>query len=254
MSVYVRLKQARCKNNWREVNLPVWSSWRSVTLIQQLWRQTLKIFYLFHWIQAKQYSWKAKVYLWVLYMCESYVQLIGNMAMLLTVVEQYIFSYVRKRKIYSMRKILGKEKLFSYFLYSRGLVVGTSGSTEIRVVRFIGGAVGNTKSSNILAMTTKLSITDKCNSVTITCRMPIETMIIERLKHYRWHITSVSGQLTFIFDSHKHRNALTVWVHIVNADTSLLVENGSICTIKNFWLSGRGHLHCELVPGPWYRF
>lgn len=115
MSVYVRLKQAGCKNNWRKVNLPVWSPWWSVTIIQQLWRQTVKIFYLFHWIQAKQYLWKAKVYMWVLYMCKSFVQLIGEVAMLLTVVELYIFSYVRKRKIYSKWKILGKKKYFLIF-------------------------------------------------------------------------------------------------------------------------------------------
>lgn len=126
-----------------------------------------------------------------------------------------------------------KKKLFSYFLYSRGLVVGTSGSTEIRVVRFIGGAVGLTKSSNILAMTTKISITitDKCKSVTITCKMPIETMIIERVEHYRNQF--LGNELSYLI-AIKRRNALTVRIHIVDADTSLLVENGSISTIKNF--------------------
>lgn len=48
-------------------------------------------------------------------MCKSFVQLIGEVAMLLTVVELYIFSYVRKRKIYSKWKILGKKKYFLIF-------------------------------------------------------------------------------------------------------------------------------------------
>lgn len=52
----------------------------------------------------------------------------------------------------------------------------------------------------------------------------------------------------------KHWTALTGIVHIVDTDTRLLVENGSISTIKNLWLSSRNHLDCELVPGPWYRF
>lgn len=53
-------------------------------------------------------------------MCKSFVQLIGEVAMLLTVVELYIFSYVRKRKIYSKWKILGKKKnIFLFFILTR---------------------------------------------------------------------------------------------------------------------------------------
>lgn len=79
-----------------------------------------------------------------------------------------------------------KKKIFFYFLYLWGFVVGMSGFIEICVVCFIGGIVGFIKSSNILVMIIKILIIiiDKCKLVIIICKMYIIIIIIERVVYY----------------------------------------------------------------------
>lgn len=52
----------------------------------------------------------------------------------------------------------------------------------------------------------------------------------------------------------KYRIVFIGIVYIVDIDICLLVENGFISIIKNFWLFSCNYLDCELVFGFWYRF